>query len=87
MTRTVARRRVAVEALGQGALGRSASGSHQTGLPPIRSAAACGDLQAADPGQLADRLLAGRVDVEHDDLVGQGQGGAELLGRSALVRE
>ena len=57
----------------------SASGSHQTGLPPIRSAAARATSQAADPGQLADRLLAGRVDVEHRDLVGQGERRPELL--------
>ncbi len=42
---------------------------------PLRSG--LGDLQAADAGQLANRLLARRVDVEHDGFVGQRQGGAE----------
>ena len=41
-----------------------------------------GDHQAADPCERPDRLLAGRVDVEHDDLVGGGERRAELAARA-----
>src|SRR6476469_2663578 len=44
------------------------------------------DLQSAHPGELADRPLAGRVDVKNDDFVGQGEGGAELLAKSLGAR-
>ena len=54
--------------------------------PPHPVGGGAGDVEAADPGQLADRLLAGRVDVEHRDLVGQREGGAELLGEGLGAR-
>ena len=62
----------------------ASAASSAVGQPPDRAAAAAvgrrlGDHQAADPGELADRLLAGRVDVEHRDLVGGRQRGAELV--------
>ena len=50
-----------------------------TGLPSHPLGRGPGDPQAADAGQLADRLLARRVDVEHRDLVGERQRRAELL--------
>ena len=62
------------------------SRSHQTGLPAGVVGGGAGDVEAADAGELAHRLLAGRVDVEHADLVGRGERGAEAPA-SALVRE
>jgi len=41
-----------------------------------------GDAGAADPGQ---RRFAGGVHVEHEDLVGTGQRGRELVGEGLVL--
>ena len=45
-----------------------------------------GDVEAADARELAHRLLARRVDVEHADLVGGGQRRPEALGQRLGAR-
>src|SRR5690349_2230354 len=70
--------RVVVQAVDQGPLGEVGTGQPPDRPPPRPLGRSLGDLQPADAGQLADRLLARRVDVEDDDLVGGGEGGAEL---------
>ncbi len=64
----------------------SSAGAQIVARPPIRSAAARRHVETADPGQLADRLLARRVDVEDDRFVGQRQCRAELLGERLGAR-
>src|SRR5213079_2683129 len=44
------------------------------------------DIEAADAGELADRLLARRVDVEDPDRVGARQGAAEAAGERPRPR-
>ncbi len=77
---------VAVQALGEGLAGAVAVGQPPDRPPAHPLRRGLGDRQPADPGQLADRLLAGRVDVEHRDLVGEGEGRAELLGERLGAR-
>ena len=59
---------------------RAAVGSQATRFSVCRIGGGSGYVEAADAGEGADRFLAGGVDVEDGDLVGQGQGGAELGG-------
>ena len=76
----------AVDQVGQGPLGAGRLGQPPDPPSPDPLRRRPRDVEAADPGQLADRLLAGRVDVEHGDFVGQRQGGAELLGERLGAR-
>ena len=79
-------RRVAVEAVDQRPLGELGARQPPDRPPPAALGRGLGDLQAADAGQLADRLLAGRVDVE-DDASSARARAAPNSAASALVRE
>ncbi len=68
------------------ALGGRQVAEPEHGPPAAVLGGGAGDVEAADPGQVAHRLLAGRVDVEHPDLVGGGEGGAEALGERPRAR-
>ena len=57
---------------------------HRPARHPVGRCA--GDRQPADAGQLTDRLLSRRVDIEHDRLVGQRQRRPELLGEGLRAR-
>ena len=65
----------------------SASGSHQTGLPPACVRGRLGDQPPRHALERAHRLLARRVDVEHRDLVRCRERDAPNSVASALVRE
>ena len=54
------------------------SGSHHTGAPAGPVGRRVGDQLAGHPGNCPSALLAGRVDVEHHDLVGERERAAEL---------
>ncbi len=58
----------------------AASRSQRTGLPPAVVGGRTGDVEPADAGERSLGSLARRVDVEHADLVGGGERGAEALG-------
>ena len=72
--------RIAVEAVDQRPLRQLGGGQPPDRHPSPALGRCLGDLQAADAGQLAHRFLAGGIDVEDDNLVGEGEGGAELGG-------
>ena len=65
---------------------RSSVGAQSTGRAPHPLGGGLRHVEPADPGQLADRLLARRIDVEHDDLVGERQRRAEPLGEGLGAR-
>ena len=58
----------------------SASGSHQTGLPPALSAAASATARPLTPASAPTGSSRAGIDVEHGDLVRRGERGPELRG-------